>query len=197
MVSDVPLVADEPWPGEVLNEMSIEKVDAVEWILENGATVVVKSTDFKDDEILFNAWSPGGPSLNDVEDDVSADLAATIMPMSGIAQFEKLTLDKMLSDKVFTLTPFVSQIREGFNGSASVKDIETLLQMVYLYFTQPRFDETSFDSYMSRMTGILQNRSASPEAVFQDSLAVILSNYHERSRPMSVELLAEADFARI
>lgn len=197
VVSDVPLVADEPWPGEVLNEMSIEKVDAVEWILENGATVVVKSTDFKDDEILFNAWSPGGTSLYDVEDDVSADLAATIMTMSGIAQFEKITLDKMLSDKVFTLTPFVSQIREGFNGSASVKDIETLLQMVYLYFTQPRFDETSFDSYMSRMTGILQNRSASPEAVFQDSLAVILSNYHERSRPMSVELLAEADFARI
>ena len=197
VVSDVPLIADEPWPGKVLNEMSIEKVDAVEWILENGATVVVKTTDFKEDEILFSAWSPGGTSLYDVDDDVSADLAATIMTMSGIAQFEKITLDKMLSDKVFSLTPYVSQIREGFNGNASVKDIEALLQMVYLYFTQPRFDETSFNSYMSRMTGILQNKSASPEAVFQDSLAVILSNYHERSRPMSVELLAEADFARI
>ena len=197
VVSDVPLIADEPWPGKVLNEMSIEKVDAVEWILENGATVVVKTTDFKEDEILFSAWSPGGTSLYDVDDDVSADLAATIMTMSGNTQFEKITLDKMLSAKVFSLTPYVSQIREGFNGNASVKDIEALLQMVYLYFTQPRFDETSFNSYMSRMTGILQNKSASPEAVFQDSLAVILSNYHERSRPMSVELLAEADFARI
>ncbi len=196
-VTDVPLIADEPWPGKVLNEMSLEKVDAVEWILENGATVVVKTTDFKEDEILFSAWSPGGTSLYGVEDDVSAGLAATIMAMSGIAGFEKIALDKMLSDKVFSLSPYVSQIREGFNGSASVKDIETLLQMVYLYFTQPRFDETSFSSYMSRLAGMLQNKSASPEAVFQDSLAVILSNYNERSRPMSVELLAEADFSRI
>jgi zinc protease len=103
----------------------------------------------------------------------------------------------MLSDKVFSLSPYVSQIREGFNGSASVKDIESLLQMVYLYFTQPRFDETSFQAYMSRIEGILQNRSASPEAVFQDSLSIILANYHERARPMSAELVHEANFKRI
>jgi zinc protease len=146
---------------------------------------------------LFSAWSPGGTSLYDAEDDVSADFAATIMSMSGIAGFDKITLDKMLSDKVFSLSPYVSQIREGFNGSASVKDIESLLQMVYLYFTQPRFDETSFQAYMSRIEGILQNRSASPEAVFQDSLSIILANYHERARPMSAELVHEANFKRI
>lgn len=196
-VSEVPLIAEEPWPGKVLNETQLEKVDAVEWILENGATVVIKPTDFKDDEILFSAWSPGGTSLYEVEDAVSADFAATIMTMSGIAGFDKITLDKMLSDKVFSLSPYVSQIREGFSGNAAVKDIESLLQMVYLYFTRPRFDETSFQAYMSRMHGVLQNRSASPEAVFQDSLSVILANYHERAKPMSAELLAEADFRRI
>lgn len=196
-VADEPLISMEPWPGKVLNEMKLEKVDAVEWILENGATVVIKSTDFKEDEILFSAWSPGGTSLYEAEDDVSAQYAATIMAMSGIAGFDKITLDKMLSDKVFSLSPYVSQIREGFNGNTSVKDLESLLQMVYLYFTQPRFDETSFQAYMSRMQGVLQNRSASPEAVFQDSLSIILSNYHERARPMSAELLAEADFSRI
>lgn len=196
-VADEPLISIEPWPGKVLNEMKLENVNAVEWILENGATVVIKSTDFKDDEILFSAWSPGGTSLYEAEDDVSAQYAATIMTMSGIAGFDKITLDKMLSDKVFSLSPYVSQIREGFNGNAAVKDIEPLLQMVYLYFTQPRFDETSFQAYMSRMQGVLQNRSASPEAVFQDSLSIILSNYHERARPMSAEMLAEADFNRI
>lgn len=196
-VSDVPLVSDEPWPGKVLNETKLEKVEAVEWILENGATVVLKPTDFKDDEILFSAWSPGGTSLYEAKDDVSADFSASIMAMSGIAGFDKITLDKMLSDKVFSISPYVSQIREGFNGNASVKDIESLLQMVYLYFTQPRFDETSFQAAMSRNAGVLQNRSASPEAVFQDSLNVILANYHNRARPMSVELLAEADFNRI
>lgn len=196
-VADVPLISEEPWPGKVLNKKKLEKVDAVEWILENGATVVIKPTDFKEDEILFSAWSPGGTSLYGVEDDVSADFAATIMAMSGIAGFDKITLDKMLSDKVFSLSPYVSQIREGFSGNAAIKDIEPLLQMVYLYFTQPRFDETSFHAYMSRMQGILQNRSASPEAVFQDSLSVILANYHKRARPMTVELLQEADFNRI
>lgn len=196
-VSDIPLVADEPWPGKVLNERKLDKVDALEWTLENGATVVIKSTDFKEDEILFSAWSPGGTSLYNVEDDVSADFAATIMAMSGIAGFDKITLDKMLSDKVFSLSPYVSQIREGFNGNTSLKDLESMLQMVYLYFTQPRFDETSFQAYMSRMQGILQNRSASPEAVFQDSLSVVLANYSERARPMSAELLKEANFQRI
>lgn len=196
-VSDVPLISDEPRPGKVINERQLEKVDALEWILENGATVVIKPTDFKEDEILFSAWSPGGTSLYDVDDDISADFAATIMSMSGIAGFDKITLDKMLSDKIFSLSPYVSQIREGFSGNAAVKDIESLLQMVYLYFTQPRFDETSFQAYMSRMQGILQNRSASPEAVFQDSLSTILANYHERARPMTAELLKEADFNRI
>ncbi|MGC9353476.1 MAG: M16 family metallopeptidase [Mariniphaga sp.] len=196
-VSDVPLISDEPWPGKVIHEKKIKKVDAVEWILENGATVIIKPTEFKEDEILFSAWSPGGTSLYDVDDDISADFAATIMAMSGIAGFDKITLDKMLSDKVFSLSPYVSQIREGFSGNAAVKDIEPLLQMVYLYFTQPRFDETSFQAYMARMEGVLQNRSASPEAVFQDSLSVILANYHERVRPMTVDLLQEADFSRI
>jgi zinc protease len=196
-VSDVPLVAEEPWPGPVMQEKKLEKVDAVEWTLENGATVIVKSTDFKEDEILFSAWSPGGASLYETDDDVSANLAATIMEMSGIAGFDKITLDKMLSDKVFSLSPFIAELREGFSGSASVKDAETLLQMVYLFFTQPRFDETSFQAYTTRLKGVLQNKSASPEAAYRDTLSYVLANYHERARPMTAEMLEEADFQRI
>ena len=196
-IDDIPLVSDEPWSSPVVKEQAIEKVDAVEWTLENGAKVVFKSTGFKEDEILFSAWSPGGNSLYDSSDDVSADLAATIMAMSGVADFDKITLDKMLADKVFSLSPYISELREGFSGSSSVNDLETMLQMVYLYFTRPRFDETSFQSYVSRMAGILQNRAASPEAALQDTLATVLANYHERQRPMSVGLLQEADFKRM
>ena len=196
-VSDTPLLAEKPNGSSVVNEKQLENVDAVEWTLRNGAKVVLKTTDFKDDEILFSAWSPGGTSLYDIEDDISADFADAIMAMSGIGQFDKITLDKMLSDKVFSLSPYVSTLREGFDGNSSVKDLETMLQMVYLYFTRPRFDETSFQAYMSRMKGTLENRSASPEAAFQDTLTTVLANYHKRSRPMSVELLEEADFERI
>jgi len=196
-VSNVPLVEYEPSGSKVTGEKKIEKVDAVEWMLENGATIVYKTTDFKDDEILFNAWSLGGNSLYGIKDDVSADVAMDILQLSGIAGFDKITLDKMLSDKVFRLSPGISPLRETFNGNSSVKDVETLLQMLYLYFTEPRFDEKSYQSFMSRMAGMLENKAASPEAAFQDTMSVTMANYHERARPMTKELLQEADFKRI
>ncbi len=196
-VSNVPLIEDEPFGSKVATEKTIKKVDAVEWVLENGATIVVKTTDFKDDEILFNAWSLGGNSLYGMEDDISADLTTGLIGMSGISDFDKITLDKMLSDKVFRVSPNISQLREGFNGSSSVKDVETLLQMVYLHFTAPRFDETSYKSLINQYTGILENKAASPDAAFRDTLSVVMANYNERARPMSVELLAEADFNRM
>lgn len=196
-VTNVPLVEYEPAGSKIVGEKKLENVDAVEWTLENGAVVVVKSTDFKEDEILFNAWSLGGNSLYGQEDDISADFATDVMQLSGIAGFDKITLDKMLSDKVFRLSPSVSQLRETFSGNSSVKDVETLLQMLYLYFTEPRFDQSSFQSFITRMSGMLENKAASPESAFQDTMTVTMANYHKRSRPMTKELLQEADFKRM
>lgn len=196
-VSDTPLLSEKPNGSSVVNEKPLEKVDAVEWTLRNGAKVIVKQTDFKDDEILFSAWSPGGKSLYGAEDEVSADYTTSIMAMSGIANFDKITLDKMMADKVFSLSPYISDLREGFSGNSSVNDLETMLQMVYLYFTRPRFDETSFQAYMTRMKGILANKAASPEAAFQDTLTAVMANYNERAMPETVETLEKADFNRI
>ncbi len=196
-VSNAPLIEYEPSGSKVVGEKKLENVDAIEWQLENGATVVVKTTDFKDDEILFNAWSLGGNSLYGLKDDISADVATDVLQLSGVAGFDKIALDKMLSDKVFSLSPGISQLRESFSGNSSVKDVETLLQMVYLYFTEPRLDIKSYQSFMTRMSGMLENKSASPESAFQDTLSVTLANYHQRLRPMTKELLQEADFNRI
>lgn len=196
-VSNVPLIEDEPFGSKVAGEKPLEKVDATEWTLENGATVVIKTTDFKDDEILFSAWSPGGNSLYGLEDEISADFATDLLTLSGIADFDKITLDKMLSDKVFSVSPYISELREGFSGSSSVKDVETLLQMVYLYFTDPRFDDQSYQSLMARMAGILENKAASPESAFQDTFRVTMANNHERAQPLTKEKLGEADFNRI
>ena len=196
-VANVPLISDEPYGSKVIDENTIEKVDAIEWKLENGATVVVKTTDFKDDEILFTAWSPGGSSLYPLEDVVSVDLTTDVMNESGIADFDEITLNKMLSDKVFRLSPFISELREGFNGSASVKDVETLLQMLYLNFTEPRFDEVSYQSLMQQYATVLENQAASPEANFRDTLTLTLANYSERKKPLSVERLKEASLPRM
>ena len=196
-VSNVPLIAEKPHGSPVVSERKLDKVDAVEWTLKNGAKVVVKTTDFKEDEILFNAWSLGGNSLYDLKDEVSADFAADILSMSGIANFDNITLNKMMADKVYSVSPYISQLREGFNGNSSVKDVETLLQMVYLYFTHPRFDPDAFQSYITRMRGVLENKSASPEAAFQDTLKVVMANYNKRARPMTEAMLKEANFNRI
>jgi len=196
-VSNVPLMAEKPKGSPVVSEKKLDKVDAVEWTLKNGAKVVVKTTDFKEDEILFNAWSLGGSSLYDLKDEVSVDFTPDILSMSGIANFDNVTLDKMLSDKVYSISPYISQLREGFNGSSSVKDAETLLQMLYLYFTHPRFDPNAFQSYITRMKGVLENKSASPEAAFQDTLQVVMANYNKRARPLTEQLLKEANFNRI
>ncbi|MDD4144123.1 MAG: pitrilysin family protein, partial [Prolixibacteraceae bacterium] len=194
---DIPLISGEPAGSSIVNKKYLDKVDAVEWTFANGAKVIIKMTNYKDDEILFNAWSPGGNSLYSAEDDISADIASSIMEMSGVSEFDKITLDKMLADKVLSIRPFISELREGFTGNSSISDFEVLLQMVHLFFTRPRFDESTFQSFMSRMTGILQNRAASPEAAVQDTLTAILSNYHKRARPMNTELLEEADFERV
>ena len=196
-VSNVPLVEYEPSGSKVVSEKKLENVEAVEWTLENGATVIVKKTDFKEDEILFNAWSLGGNSLYPLKDDVSADFATDLIELSGIAGFDKIALDKLLSNKVFSISPSISQLRESFNGSSSVKDVETLLQMLYLYFTELRFDQSSYQSLMARMAGILENKSASPESAFQDTMSVTMANYNERARPLTKELLSEADFNRM
>lgn len=195
VVSDQPLLnKEEITPGKVVSEKQIDDVGAVEWTLSNGATVVVKPTDFKDDEILFSSYSLGGNSLYGQNMEVSADLAPTVISMSGIGNFDNITLQKLLSGKVFSISPYISDLTEGFTGSSSVKDVESMLQMVYLYFTNIRVDPQAFSSVMQRYSAQLENRQASPDAAFSDTLTVVSTNYSPRKRPLTLETLKEANF---
>ncbi len=193
VVLDKPLIEGEIQSGKVVGEKKLEDVDAVEWTLSNGATVVVKTTDFKDDEILFSSYSLGGNSLYGQDKDISADLASTIVSNSGIGDFDKIALDKLMADKVFSISPYIGDLTEGFNGGSSVKDAETLMEMIYLYFTDIRVDEDAYSSYMTRIAGILENKEASPEAAFKDTFQVVSVNYNPRKRPMTKDILQEAN----
>ena len=197
VVIDKPLIGEDVTPGKVVKERQLDQVGAVEWTLSNGAVVVVKTTDFKDDEILFRAYSPGGNSLYSQTKDVSADLAATIVSMSGLGSFDHIALNKLLADKVVSVNPYIGELTEGFGGSSSVKDLETMMQMLYLYFTDIRVDTTAFASYMQRLGGMLENKKASPEAAFRDTFLVVSNNYSPRKRPMTTDLLHEANFQDI
>lgn len=196
-VSDKPLIPVEPNAGSITSVAKVNEVDAEVWTLSNGAQVIVKSTDFKDDEVLFSAYSLGGSSLYPQNDDVSADVASSVLSLSGLGEFDKISLDKLLSGKAVSLSPYISDLREGFSGGSSVKDVETLLQLVYLYFVGQRTDQAAFNSFLTRTKGILENKKSSPEAAFQDTLQVVSANYNIRRKPMTAEMLNEADLSRI
>lgn len=196
-VSDKPLLSIIPDPGKIDTKNKNKDLGLVDWTFENGVRVIIKPTDFKDDEIIFSAYSLGGSSVYDLKDDVSASFAADVANMSGIAEFDQIELDKKLSDKVVRVNPYIDELEEGLRGSSSQEDFETLLQMIYLYFTNPRIDETAYSSLMARYKAFIENRSANPSSAFNDTIQVTMAQYNPRRRPLTTDLLQEASFNRI
>jgi zinc protease len=190
-VSTKPLLANFPKAGKIVHEKTIASLGLTEWKLSNGALVVLKPTDFKNDEILLSAYSNGGSSLASDADYLSAAMSSQLVNACGVGEFDAVTLNKMLSGKVVSVNPAISSLTEGFTGNASPQDLETLFQLTYLYATVPRKDTSAFGALMSRMKASLQNRSASPEAVFADTVTVTMTQHHYRSRPMTPALLDE------
>jgi zinc protease len=198
--SDRPLLAAEPTPGSVtareeIPELGVEiwELGVEIWSLSNGARLILKPTDFKDDEVLFNARSPGGTSLAEDEDYESASWAATLVSIGGVGEFSAVDLQKKLAGKAVSVGPSISELGEGMSGSASPKDLETLFQLVYLYFTAPRRDETAVAAFNSRMRSVLENRGANPEAVYGDTVGVVMAQYHPRYLPPTPDMLERID----
>jgi zinc protease len=192
-VSDRPLVEHTPKSGHITEERLIEVVDVTEWRLSNGVRVLLKPTDFKNDEVLLTAYSPGGSSLVPDVSIVPAKTADTIISQSGVGPFTMIELEKLLADKVANVTPSIGELMEGLTGGASVRDLETMFQLIHLYFTSPRQDSTAYLSFKRRIEGYIENRSAQPEAAFQDTLSLTLTDYHPRSMPWTLAALADMD----
>ena len=190
-VSSKPLVETMPTPSPVVSKNVIEKLNVTEWTLKNGVKVFLKPTDFKNDEIVFNSFSPGGSSQVEDEEFLSAQNAPALVRESGLDGFGKTELDKYLTGKIVNVNPYIDFYYEGLKGGASPKDVETLFQLIYSYFTSPRIDSTGFLSLKSKMKSYLENRSNNPQSAFGDTLTVTLTNYHFRSRPLTVKMLDE------
>ncbi|MCH6560650.1 insulinase family protein, partial [candidate division KSB1 bacterium] len=139
-VPDLPLVEIPPTPGKIVAQETIEKLGVTEWDLSNGVKVVLKPTDFKNDEILFTATSPGGHSLVPDKDFIAAALATAIIREGGLGNFDRIALQKKLAGKLAGVSAWISSLQEGLSGNASPKDLETLFELIYLHFTAPRKD---------------------------------------------------------
>lgn len=191
--SDQPLLAADPTPGAVVAREEIPELGVEVWRLSNGARLILKPTDFKDDEVLFNGRSPGGTSLAPDGDYESASWAATLVSIGGVGEFSAVDLQKKLAGKAVSVGPSISELGEGISGSASPKDLETMFQLVYLYFTAPRRDDTAVSAFRSRMGSVLANRGADPEAVYGDTVGAVLAQYHPRYLPPTAEMLDRID----
>ncbi|RRN77370.1 insulinase family protein, partial [Pseudoxanthomonas sp. SGD-10] len=186
-VLDKPLLTEDPKAGTIVSELTREEIGVTELTLSNGIKVVLKPTDFKNDQILFSAVRKGGTSLASDADFRSAEIASGLVDASGIAEFDAIQLGKLLTGKTLGVSPFISTYKEGFSGFASPKDFETAMQLLYLYFTQPRKDINVFNTQKEEYQAVLANRGTNPSSVFQDTVSAVLTGYKDRARLISLE----------
>ena len=154
-----------------------------EWTLSNGVKVVLKPTTLKEDQILFRATAPGGTSLAGDADFIPARVADTVIAAGGAGTFSSVMLDKITSGKAVVVQPYINELEQGMGGGATPQDLETLFQLVYLRFTQPRADQDAFAALSSQARSLLANQQASPDVVFNQTIDAALSREHPRRQP--------------
>jgi zinc protease len=179
-VSDAPLLAENPKPSKVASRNDVKEFGYTEVTFGNGVRMILKPTDFKNDEILLSAYSLGGSSLYPDKDIISASLATSIIAQSGLGDFDMISLQKKLSGNTARLNPYINELREGVSGNCSPKDLETMLQLNYLYFTKIRKDNNAFSTYISRMKNSYKPIRTLPQFIFSDTLAKITSKNSAR-----------------
>ena len=191
------LIADLPTPGEVIATNKFDITDVTELTLSNGVKVVLKPTDFKNDEILMAASSPGGSSLYSDDDYMSASNAASIINESGVSDFSSTDLQKMLAGKTVRVSAYIGSLSEGLNGNAAPKDFESMLQLIHLYFTAPRKDKDAFKSMVTKNKMLFENLMSNPQFYFQDQVQKIMSRNNPRGGGFpTAEDLDKIDFER-
>ena len=177
------LMETPPTRGSIVKATTRPEAGITEWTLSNGATVVLKPTTLKEDQILFRATAPGGLSLASDADFVPARVADTVVSAGGVGGLSAVMLDKVLAGKAVAVTPFINDIDQGMTGGTTPQDAETMFQLLYLRFTQPRADPTAFAAVASQAKGLLANQMASPDVVFNQAIVAALTQNHLRGQP--------------
>lgn len=187
--SDHALMDNLPTAGKVVDQREHADVGITELTLSNGVKVVLKPTIFRNDEILIEGFSPGGTSRYENKDYMSAALAADIVGASGVGDFDSRQLKNILNGKQAIAHPYISERFEGIRAAATKGDLETALQLIYLYMTSPRKDSTVFETFLRRQKAALQNRDNTPDNIFNDTISAVLGAHHyRRSAPSLAKL---------
>ncbi|MFL5787670.1 MAG: M16 family metallopeptidase [Flavisolibacter sp.] len=187
------LMENEPVPGTLVKETTDSQLGTTDLTFGNGITITIKPTTFKNDQIIMDAWRWGGFQRFPLEDMYNAKHAAEATTVMGVKEFSPTDLEKFLSGKTVEAQPYLNDYEEGIQGGSSVKDFETFLQLVNLYFTQPRKDETLFHSYVTKQASSLQFLKQNPRIFFQDTLTKLIYN----SNPWANRIPTSEEYTQI
>ncbi|MCL9808038.1 M16 family metallopeptidase [Flavobacterium luminosum] len=169
-----------PTPGKVAKKERNEKLGATTLILSNGAKVTFKKTDFKNDEIVFEALSFGGSNLYSDADFKKVQFANGALTEAGFSGLKLNDINKFMTGKMASVNPYISNASEGLRGSATPKDLEYLFQMTHAYFTALNFDQESFEAFKQKQTSFYKNLTSQPAFYFQQELQSFLAKENPR-----------------
>ncbi len=187
------LMNKKPTPGKITGEKANAVLGTTDVTFSNGITITLKPTEFKNDDIQMDAWRWGGSHNYGLADKENAQNAAQIVSAMGIKDMSPIDLRKFLAGKTVSVTPYLNPYDEGIQGSSSVKDFETFLQLVNLYLTQPGKDQNLFQSYINTQKGFVENMKANPSIYFSDTLTKIEFN----NNPWANGLPQASDYDKI
>lgn len=189
------LITKLPKPGSIISERTY-KYGYTEFTLSNGLKVYVRPTNFEPDEVNLKLFSLGGKNIYPDSEMPNLTYLMAGATIGGVAQYNDLTLEKMLAGKTATVTPFIDNDTRGMAGTSNVKDTKTLLELVYLYFTQPRKDSQAFKNLMEQQQEFLTNAHVNPMLAYNDTLHKV-AYATNRMASMDKEQLKRVNYNRI
>ncbi|MCT4589012.1 MAG: insulinase family protein [Carboxylicivirga sp.] len=188
------LVENLPVEGKVVSERELPEFDAVEWTLNNNTKVVYRYANYNKNRISLSSYSKGGSSLYDVKDLPSASMAGDFIPAYGIGDYSAIALQKALTGKSANVSFNIGGLSESISGGCRTEDFETMMQLAYLHFEQPRFDEEAHNALMARYMAYVTNMGDDPKKIMGDSISAIRTNYHERNLVFNADYLKNVSF---
>lgn len=196
-VKNEPIMTTKPKAGSIKKEVKNDKLGYTQLTLSNGATVVIKHTDFKKDQVVLSGRGFGGNSLYGKADFANLQMFDDVIDASGLGNFSSNELQKALAGKIANARMSMSQLSTNIAGSSTPKDLETMLQLVYLYFTNINKDQKSIDNLMGQYEVQLKNRELNPDIAFSDSLTATMYGHNPRVAPMTIDRLKDVNYDRI
>jgi zinc protease len=196
-VKDEPLMTTLPKRGAILETKKSDKFDYQTLLLSNGVKVVLKKTDYKKDQVLLSGSSEGGSSLYTEKDIPNLSMFNQAINASGLGNFSSTELRKALAGKIASASISLGERKQSVSGSSTPTDMETMFQLIYLYFTKIQKDQKSFDNLMNTMELQLKNKASDPMQVFQDSVITTVQNHNKWATPIELKDLKKVNYDRI